>query len=42
MNLLHPLAQSDRDRLDDHGLVTVGDCVGTAPHAQHVEELMAE
>ncbi len=37
----HPLAQADRDHLDDHDLIGADDRSGQAPHALHVEETVA-
>lgn len=36
------ITQADRDQLDDHAVVTRDDSqIGTAPHAHHVEEVLA-
>lgn len=40
MNLGRPLAQADRDHLDDRGLADHDDRIGAGPHAQHAEALM--
>ncbi|WP_268794071.1 MULTISPECIES: hypothetical protein [Mycolicibacterium] len=37
----HPLAQVDRDHLDDHDLTAADDRTGQGPHALHVEEAVA-
>lgn len=42
MNVAHPLAQNDRDHLDDHGLAVADDRTGSGPHAVHIDELVAQ
>ncbi|WP_260972014.1 hypothetical protein [Mycolicibacterium llatzerense] len=37
----HPLAQADRDHLDDHDMIDADDRTGHGPHAQHFEESVA-
>lgn len=37
----HPLAQADRDHLDDHDLAAEDDRIGQGPHALHIEEAVA-